>query len=145
MGWEVGRRSKREGTHEYLWPTHVDVRQSPRKWQRTPVLLLENSTDRGAWQATVHRVAKSWTQMSDLTFFLTQYCEAIFLQLKISLEKKNQSPNILLKCCYLAFPSPGRLCCALWGKCVFDKLCSGLSCSGTGCEFNVSESTIYIK
>ena len=22
---------------------------------------LENSTDRGAWQATVHRVAKSWT------------------------------------------------------------------------------------
>ena len=26
---------------------------------------LENSTDRGAWQATVHRVAKSWTGLSD--------------------------------------------------------------------------------
>ena len=24
--------------------------------------------DRGAWQAAVHGVAKSWTQLSDLTF-----------------------------------------------------------------------------
>ena len=24
---------------------------------------LENSTDRGAWRATVHRVAKSWTRL----------------------------------------------------------------------------------
>ena len=28
------------------------------------VFLLENPMDRGAWQATVHRVAKSWTQLS---------------------------------------------------------------------------------
>ena len=26
---------------------------------------LENPMDRGAWQATVHRVAKSWTRLSD--------------------------------------------------------------------------------
>ena len=26
---------------------------------------LENPMDRGAWQATVHGVAKSWTQLSD--------------------------------------------------------------------------------
>ena len=26
---------------------------------------LENLTDRGAWQATVHSVTKSWTQLSD--------------------------------------------------------------------------------
>ena len=26
---------------------------------------LENSMDRGAWQATVHGVTKSWTQVSD--------------------------------------------------------------------------------
>ena len=26
---------------------------------------LENSTDRGAWQATVHGIAKSWTRLSD--------------------------------------------------------------------------------
>ena len=27
--------------------------------------FLENFMDRGAWQSTVHRVAKSWTQLSD--------------------------------------------------------------------------------
>ena len=32
-----------------------------RKWQPTPVFLPENSMDRGAWQATVPGVAKSWT------------------------------------------------------------------------------------
>ena len=26
---------------------------------------LENPTDRGAWQATVHGVAQSWTRLSD--------------------------------------------------------------------------------
>ena len=26
---------------------------------------LKNSMDRGAWQATVHGVAKSWTELSD--------------------------------------------------------------------------------
>ena len=26
---------------------------------------LENSTDRGTWQATANRVAKSWTQLSN--------------------------------------------------------------------------------
>ena len=26
---------------------------------------LENPMDRGAWQATVHEVTKSWTQLSD--------------------------------------------------------------------------------
>ena len=29
---------------------------------------LENPMDREAWRATVHRVAKSWTQLSDFTF-----------------------------------------------------------------------------
>ena len=29
---------------------------------------LENPMDRGAWQATVHRVAKSQTRLSDFTF-----------------------------------------------------------------------------
>ena len=29
---------------------------------------LENSMDRGAWWATVHGVAKSWTGLSDFTF-----------------------------------------------------------------------------
>ena len=29
---------------------------------------LGNPMDRGGWQATVHGVAKSWTQLSHLTF-----------------------------------------------------------------------------
>ena len=32
---------------------------------------LENPMDRGAWWATVHRVAKSRTRLSDFTFFLS--------------------------------------------------------------------------
>ena len=38
---------------------------------------LENSMDRGAWQATVHGVAKSWTRLSDwteLNWITLQYC-----------------------------------------------------------------------
>ena len=35
------------------------------KWQPAPVLLPENPTDRGAWQATVHGVAKSQTRLSN--------------------------------------------------------------------------------
>ena len=32
---------------------------------------LENPMDRGTWWATVHGVAKSWTQLSDFTFTFT--------------------------------------------------------------------------
>ena len=32
---------------------------------------LENPMDRGAWQATVHGVAKSWAQLCDFTHSLT--------------------------------------------------------------------------
>ena len=35
-----------------------------RKWQTIAVFLLENSMDRGAWWATDHGVAKSWTRLS---------------------------------------------------------------------------------
>ena len=39
-----------------------------RQWNPTPVLCLENPMDGGAWWAAVHGVAKSQTQLSDLTF-----------------------------------------------------------------------------
>ena len=41
------------------------VRKTPwrKKWQPTPV-LLGNPMDRGAWRATAHGVAKSWTRLS---------------------------------------------------------------------------------
>ena len=31
---------------------------------------LENPMDRGAWLATVHGVAKSWTRLSDFTIYI---------------------------------------------------------------------------
>ena len=36
-----------------------------RKWKPTPVFLLENPMDRGAWGATVHGVTKNGTQLSN--------------------------------------------------------------------------------
>ena len=37
---------------------------------------LENPMDRGAWQAAVHGVAKSWTRLSDFT--IRMYLEILF-------------------------------------------------------------------
>ena len=36
-----------------------------REWLSSPVFCLENSMDRGAWQATIHRVTKSQTGLSN--------------------------------------------------------------------------------
>ena len=50
------------------------VRKIPwrRKWQPTLVLLTRKSHGRRSLvQATAHGVAKSWTQLSDFTFFLS--------------------------------------------------------------------------
>ena len=44
---------------------------------------LENPTDRGAWQAAVHGVAKSWTQLNSNTFSFFQGTRSHMLQLKI--------------------------------------------------------------
>ena len=37
---------------------------------------LEDPMDRGAWWATVHRLAKSWTRLSDFTHSLMYGCES---------------------------------------------------------------------
>ena len=43
--------------------------RSPGEGNGNPLqYCLENSTDRGAWRATVHGAAKSQTQMRDYTF-----------------------------------------------------------------------------
>ena len=39
---------------------------------------LENSMDRGAWQATVHGAAKSQTWLSNFHFHFSSYCLIIF-------------------------------------------------------------------
>ena len=42
-------------------------REGPWRRDDSPLqyCCLENSMDRGAWQAAVHGVTKSWTQLSD--------------------------------------------------------------------------------
>ena len=47
--------------------------RSPGEWNGNPLQYscLENPMDGGAWQATVHVVAKSLTQLSDFTFTFT--------------------------------------------------------------------------
>ena len=52
--------------------TKINILSSPltTRWNGTPLQYsgLENSVDRGAWQATVHGVAKSWTKLRDFHF-----------------------------------------------------------------------------
>ena len=45
--------------------------------------FLENPMDGGAWQATVHGVAKSRTRLSDFTFTFTLACWISFVTLNI--------------------------------------------------------------
>ena len=46
-----------------------ELGRSPGGRQGNPLhhSCLENPMDRGAWQATVHRVAKNWTQIKQLS------------------------------------------------------------------------------
>ena len=39
---------------------------------------LENPMDGGAWQAAVHGVAKSWTRLSNFTFFLPFFMSVLY-------------------------------------------------------------------
>ena len=41
MGWEVGRRFKREGTYVYLWLIHNDVWQRPAQYCETIIIQLK--------------------------------------------------------------------------------------------------------
>ena len=50
------RRSRKEGNGS---PLHYSC--------------LGNPMDKGAWWATVHGVAKSWTQLSDFHYFFTEF------------------------------------------------------------------------
>ena len=53
----------------------------------------ENPMDRGAWQATVHRVSKSWTQLNALSTHA--YCTKPFEPCFFNLESK----LLYLSCC----------------------------------------------
>ena len=44
------------------------ILEQRRQWHPTPVLLLGNLMDGGAWKAAVHGVTEGRTQLSDFTF-----------------------------------------------------------------------------
>jgi len=48
------------------------LRRSPGEGNGNPLQYscLENSMDGGAWLSTVHGVARSWTRLSDFTFYM---------------------------------------------------------------------------
>ena len=57
---------------------------------------LENPTDGEAWQATVHGVAKSWTQPSNFTFTFASYLYSVIdMFMYILLTYINAHTNIL--------------------------------------------------
>ena len=43
MGWQVGRRFKREGTCVYLWLIHVDVWQKPTQHCNPIIFPIKNT------------------------------------------------------------------------------------------------------
>ena len=53
--------SKRQGFNP--WVKKIPWR---RLWEPTPVFLTGESVDKGAWRATVHRIAKSRTRLKQL-------------------------------------------------------------------------------
>ena len=50
-----------------------DLGRSPQEGNGNPLqyFCLENPMNRGAWWAIVHRIAKSWTRLSDFHFYLS--------------------------------------------------------------------------
>ena len=63
------------------WGSIPGLGRSPGEGNGNPpqYYCLENPMDRGAWEATVHGVAKSQTQLSDraIGLPLDEYCENI--------------------------------------------------------------------
>ena len=50
-----------------MWVQSLGWEDSPGEGNDNPLQYscLENPRDRGAWGATVHEIAKSWTRLSD--------------------------------------------------------------------------------
>ena len=72
---------------DYSFCVCFNVCNWSRKWQPTQYSCLGNSMDGGAWQTTVHGLAKSWIQLSNWTtqqhllgqvfplqYFLSYFC-----------------------------------------------------------------------
>ena len=67
MGFPGGSNSKESACNAGDPGSIPGSGRSPEEGNGNPLQYscLEKPTDRGAWQTTVHRVAKSWTRLSD--------------------------------------------------------------------------------
>ena len=67
MGFLSGSDSKESAYNAGNIGSIPGLGRSPEEGHGNPLQYscLENSMDRGAWQAIVHGVAKSWTRLSD--------------------------------------------------------------------------------
>ena len=81
------RRCWRQGFD--CWVRKIPWRKA---WQLTPVFLPENPMDTEAWWATVHRMAKSWTQLRKLacTYLINTFWHANLSLITIPLEARTQ-------------------------------------------------------
>ena len=63
----VGPKAKNLSAMQETWVPPLGQQDPPGKGNGYPLQYscLEYSMDRGAWWATVHRVTKSWTRLSD--------------------------------------------------------------------------------
>ena len=87
-------------------------------WRRSPgeknsyplqYSCLENPTDRGAWQTTVHGVTKSWTRLSNLHKHI-QSCTFWASQVVPVLKNKNKNACQCRRCKRLGFnPLIGKI------------------------------------
>ena len=57
-----------------------------REWQSTPIILLGESQGQRRLRATIHGVTKSWTRLSDYTFFHFK-CTMIYRHSKLHPER----------------------------------------------------------
>ena len=69
----VAQRLKRLSAMRETWVQSLGWEDRPGEGNGNPFQYscLENPMDGGAWWATVHGVAKSWTRLSNFTFTFT--------------------------------------------------------------------------
>ena len=91
LGFPGGSNGKRSAYNAGDLGLISGLGRSPGKGNSYPLQYscLENSMDRGAWQAIVHGVARSWTQRSDLLFsrHLESWCEHLLSYLNINMSR----------------------------------------------------------
>jgi len=87
MGFPGGTSGKKLGCKCRRCSFDPWVRKIPWRRAGNPIQYscLENPMDRGAWWATVYRLAKSWTQLKGL--ISTHACKRVHL--KLSHHRKN--------------------------------------------------------